>query len=326
MYNRMDTLDPFDPTPEHDVRRTTLLTSMALFLAVGAAASAAEFDRSRVAADAKWIAHIDLDAVKAATLAEKVRDRWLAAPAVKQRLAAVKLLTGVDLMRDLHGVTFYGSRLVQKTGVVIVHADFDGPRLLDIVRNKPDFESAQYGDHTLHTWTERKETPGEHTVTGSVFSANLLVVGRDIAEVKAALDVLGGKSAALEGSGSSLAHDVPEGAVAIVGVIDLAKAKIPFKSPIVNQSEMFWAAFGQRSAEVFAELTFVAKSDEAAGQVEDILRGLRAMALLQHGSDEEAKKLIENLSITTSQRTVQVEWHGAAGGVWRLIEQVSQKR
>jgi hypothetical protein len=197
---------------------------------------------------------------------------------------------------------------------------------LGIVRGKPDYNATGYDNHTLHAWTERKDNPGEHTVTGCVFGPELLIVGRDAAEVKAALDVLGGKSAVLAGSDSPLAGEVPEGAVVMAGVTGLAEAELPFKSPIINQSELFWAALGERDGEVFGKLKFVAKSNEAAKQVEDIVRGLRAMALLQHGSDEEARKIVERLGVTTSQRTVQVEWRGAADGVWRLIEQELKKR
>jgi hypothetical protein len=298
----------------------------ALLLGVGAPASAAPLDGNQVAADAQFVVHIDLDAVKTATLAEKVQNRWLSNELVRQQLAAVKMLTGVDLAKDLHGVTFYGSRLAPDTGVVIVDANFDADRLLGIVRGKPDYNETNYDNHTLHAWTERKDTSGEHTITGCIFGPELLIVGRDAAEVKAALDVLGGKSAVLAGSDSPLAGEVPGGAVVVASVTGLTEAGVPFKSPIINQSELFWVALGEQDGEAFGQLKFVAKSDEAAEQVEDILLGLRSLALLQHGSDKEARKLIERLTVTMSQRTVQVEWHGAAEGVWRLIEQELKKR
>jgi hypothetical protein len=312
--------------PEYDVRLKILVTFVALLIGVGTPAFAAPLDGNQVAADAKWVAHIDLDAAKTATLAEKVLSWWLSNELVRQQLAAVKMHTGVDLVRDLHGVTFYGSRLAQNTGVVIVHANFDANRLLRIVRGKPDYNATRFDNHTLHTWTERKDTSDKHTVTGCVFAPELLIVGRDSAEVKAALDVLDGKSAALAGSDSPLAGEVPEGAIVVAGVTGVPEAGVPFKSPIVNQSEFIWVALGEQDGEVFGQLKFVAKSDEAAEQVEDILRGLRAMALLQLGSDKEARKIIARLTVARSQRTVHVEWRGAAAGVWRLLEQELKKR
>lgn len=308
------------------MRLKILVTFVALLVGVGTPASAAPLAGNQVAADAKWVAHIDLDAAKTATLAEKVQSWWLSKELVRQKLAAVKMYTGVDLAKDLHGVTFYGSRLVQNTGVVIVHAHFDANRLLKIVRGKPDYSATQFDNHTLHTWTEGKDTPDKHTVTGCIFGPELLVVGRDSAEVKAALDVLDGKSAVLAGSASPLAGEVPEGAVVVAGVTGMTGAGVPFKSPIVNQSECIWVALGEQGGEVFGQLKFVARSDEAAEQVEDVLRGLRAMILLQHGSDKEARKIIARLTVTRSQRTVNVEWHGAAEGVWRLLEQELKKR
>ena len=322
----MEAPDPIGPFTEYDVRLKILVGIVALLVGVGTPASAAGLDGNQVAADAQWVVHVDLDAVKTATLAEKVQNRWLSNELVRKRLAAVKMLTGVDLAKDLHGVTFYSSRMAHDTGVVIVHANFDANRLLGVVRGKPDYNATNFDNHTLHAWTERKDTPGEHTVTGCVFGPELLIVGRDAAEVKAALDVLGGKSAVLAGSDSPLADEVPEGAVVVASVSGLTEAGVPFKSPIVNQSKLFRVVLGERDGEVFGQLKFVAKSDEAAEQVEDILQGLRAMALLQHGSDEEARKIIERLTVTMSRRTVQVEWRGAAEGVWRLLEQEFKKR
>jgi hypothetical protein len=303
------------------VRTKIFTTIVALLVGVSTYALADPLDGNQVAADARWVVHIDLDAVKTATLAEKAQKRWLSNESVRQQLAAVKMLTGVDPAKDLHGVTFYGTRLAQDTGVVIVHANFDANRLLGIVRGKPGYDATNYDSHALHAWTERKDTPGEHRVTGCILGPELLIVGRDAAEVRAALDVLGGKSAVLAASDSPLAGEVPEGAVVVASVTGLTEAQVPFKSPIINQSELFWVALGERDGEVFGQLKFVAKSDEVAKQIEDIARGLRAMALLQHGSDDEAKRIIERLTVTMSQRTVQVEWRGAAEGVWKLIEQ-----
>ena len=308
------------------MRPKILVSVVALLVGVGSPASAAPLDGNQVAADAQCVVHIDLDAVKTAPLAEKIQNWWLSNEPVRQQLAAVKMLTGVDLAKDLHGITFYGRRLAEDTGVVIVHADFDANRLLGIVRGKPDYNATDYGNHTLHAWTERKDTPGEHTVTGCIFGPELLIVGRDADDVKAALDVLDGKSAVLAGSDSPLAGEVPEGAVVVASVAGLTEAEVPFKSPIVKQSKLFRIALGEQDGEVYGQLKFVAKSDEAAEQVEDILLGLRALALLQHGSDEEARRIIERLTVTMSQRTVQAEWRGAAEGVWRLLEQEFKKR
>jgi hypothetical protein len=134
------------------------------------------------------------------------------------------------------------------------------------------------------------------------------------------LNVLGGKSAVLAASDAPLAGEVPEGAVVVASVTGLTEAQVRFKSPIINQSELFWVALGERDGEMFGQLKFVAKSDEAPSRSKTLSEA-SAMALLQHGSDEEAKKIIERLTVTMSQRTVQVEWRGAAEGVWKLIEQ-----
>jgi len=308
------------------VRTRILLAVIAVALGAGTSAHAGVLDLQQIAADAQWLAHIDLDAVNSEGLAGKLRDAWLSHDVVKRHLRNIERVTGVDLTRDLHGITFYGKRLVQNTGVVLVHVKADRDRLLGAVRSKPDYGTAQYGESVLHTWTERKGTQGEHTLTACFHGPELVVFGRDAGEVKAAVDVLCGESPALPGSGSPLDVDAPEGTIVTACVTRLAAAELPFKSPLVVQSELFWIALGEHEGDVFGKLKLVAKSEEVAAQVQDVVNGFRAMAALQYGSDERAMRVIEGLRVAISERTVNVEWRGAAEDVGKLIEQAWKKR
>jgi len=300
--------------------------TVALVTGVVPPVGAAPLDPRQVSADARWLAHLDLDAVRSTEVAGKIRDTWLGRDVVKRHLENVNRTTGVDLTEDLRGVTIYGKRLVRNTGVVIVQAKVDRKRLLDYLRKKPDFNTARYADWELHNWIERKGAKGEHTVTGCFCTAELLVFARDAGEVKAALDVLGGKAPALAGSRSPLEVDFPQDAVFVAGVIEPAAAEPQFKSPIVNQSEQVSISLGEREGKVFAKLKLVARSDETAEQIQTVVEGFHALALLHHGSDERAMKVLKAFKVATSGKTVTVEWQGAARDVQKLIEKEWKKR
>lgn len=283
------------------------LAALAIVLGIGPALRAEPLDRQQVSADAKWLAHIDFDAARTSKLAQKVyealtsgdaarpltpHEALLSRRSAEQTLEQIRRVFGIDLAKDLHGITFYGTRLVPESGVVIVRAELDRERLLGHVNRAPGHRTNSYGKHTLHSWTQAKGKEDEHTVTGCFHRPTVVVLGRDSEEIQAALDVLDGKSADLAGSDSALDADVPAGTMFEARVIELAAAKLPFKSPIVHQTEFLAIVLGEHNGEVFAQAKLVAKSAELAEQVRVAMEGLRALAELQGRANANALKIL----------------------------------
>ncbi len=294
--------------------------AMALVWAGGLPAGAEPLEATRISADAKWLAHIDLDAVRAAGLAQKAHDVWLTRQPAKRKLEEFRKTFGIDLTQDIHSISFYGARLVPHSGVAIVRARMDRSRLLGLLTRASSHRTASYGDHTLHTWTQAKGKKDEHTVTGCFHQATVAVFGRDADEVKAALDVLDGKSPDLAGSDSPLKIDVPAGAMFVAGAIDLAEADLPFKSPVVRQTELLAVAVGEHEGQVFARARLVTGAEEVAQQMQAAVVGLRAVALLQHGDRQELARAVQALEVTQDEKTVTVQWRMSVEDVLKLIE------
>jgi len=308
--------------------------SLAILLALGFALPlrAEPLDRRQVSADAKWLAHIDFDAAKAAKVAQRIHDDWLTHDRAKETLRKIRETIGVDLLEDLRSISFYGDRFVPASGVAIIRAKVDRQRLLGYLNKEPTHKLSSHGDHQLHTWTQAKGRKDEHTVTGCFHQPNVVLLGRDADEVRAALDVLDGKSPNLPGSGSLLDVDVPAGTVfeaRVAGLAEQAKRtdrEIPFLSPIVRQSVLLSVALGEQEDQVFAQTQLVTKSAEAAGKIRDILEGFYAAAELQHEGDPHATRILKALKLTTSGQTVTVEWRMPGDEVLGLIKQKLTER
>ena len=93
----------------------------AILLGLSATATAGPLDLKQVSAEAKWIVHFDVDAMRESTLVQRVYDKcvdqW---PAAEQRLREATDLVehlGLDLTRDLHGLTAYGTKVGDLDGV-----------------------------------------------------------------------------------------------------------------------------------------------------------------------------------------------------------------
>ena len=303
-----------------------LLPACLLLLGSVSLLSAEPLDRSQVSADARWLAHVDFDAVKTVKTGQWIRDDWLKRDATKQGLNKLRDTIGLDPAKDLHGITFYGSRISGEAGVVILRAKLDRRRLLAELKKKLDHQSSAYGDHELHLLTQAKGKGGKRTMTGCFYRPAVLVFGRDPAEVKLALDVLDGKAPNLAGGDPPFDVDARGGTVFEARATGLDGDDVPFKSPILRQSDSIRVALGeQQEGRMFLDIELVAKSAEVAGQMRSIVEGLLAMVRLQCGSDEKALAVLEAFRVATADRTVTVAWQGPGDEVLKLIEKEWEK-
>ena len=298
-----------------------LLLAFSAVLGLATLLPAEPLDRSQVSADARWLAHVDFDAVKTVKAGQWIRDDWLNREATQEGLRKLRETIGFDPAEDLHSITSYGSRFEGGSGVMILRAKVDRRLLMAYLQQRLGHETNPYGDHQLHVWTQAKGKRGKQTMIGCFHQPTVMVLGRDPAEVKLALDVLDGKAPGLVGSDSPFDADAPAGTVFEARATGLDSGDAPFKSPIFRRSDLICVALGEQEGVTFFRGEMLAKSAEVAGQVRTVLEGLLAMAKLQHGSDEKILTVLQAFRVSAAERTVTVEWRGPGDEVLKLIEQ-----
>ena len=123
-------------------------------------ARAAELNPGHVPAGARWVAHVDVDALRATTGGKRLLalvDQGMAA----NQLNAVKALTGVDLRTDLRGITACGKSDKPSEAAIVVHGAFDAERLVTILKANGSYKSETIaGGQVVHSWLEEKK-PGQ---------------------------------------------------------------------------------------------------------------------------------------------------------------------
>ncbi len=301
--------------------------SAAMVLGFVATAAAGPLDLKQVPAEAKWVVHVDVDAMRASVLVQRAYDKLAEKrPDVERRFDEVTDLVnhlGIDLERDLHGLTIYGMEIGKPEGVLLVDATVDRKALLEKADQAPDHEMTTYGEHELHSWTDAKGKRHEHPMVGTVSKSNLLVFAPTVDQIKPALDVLDGKSPGLAGKQSSLTANTPAGTMVLVRAIGLAGAKLPLKSPLVTECEAISLLIGEQDGKVSAEGKLLAKSKETAEQIKAIVEGGRAAAELRAGNDAEATKLVKMVKVNLADTTLSVEISAPVDDVWALAEKAA---
>jgi hypothetical protein len=302
-----------------------LLAALMIVTGWGPLACAEPLEAKRVSADAKWLVHIDVDAMKAGKIPSTLGEHWLGVPSAQEDLKKWSKAIGMDPTKDLHSILIYGNRYAQPDAVVIVGAAVDRERLRSLLRTRPDYRTDSYGDRELIIWTEKKGKNDEHTVTGCFYQPAVIVFGRDGAAVKKALDVLDGASPALTESNLLFTLDVPAGTMIQVRATELADVQ-QFKSPLVQQSKSLVVALGEGHGEAFVVAKLVTESADVARRVRAVVAGFRAMAELQFESDQDALKILEAVKVSGEEKTVSVECRGPTDDVAKLAEKLWTKQ
>lgn len=294
----------------------------AAWLVVGSCTglAAGPVDFAQIGAEAGWLVHVDIDAVRNASLCQKSFHRVLAEhPQLEKQLDSLSALLDLDLRRDLYGITAYGKRFAQHEGVLLVHARFKPEALQAKAGWLPEHQVIRHGRFDIHTWMDAKGTPDERRVAAAFFRDELVAFSPRIEDLKAALDVLEGAAAGLP-KDSPLAAPVPEGTALLARAIRLSSAPVPFKSPLVTQSEAFSLVLGESSGQVFAQAQLRMKTAEAARLVKEIVEGVCAMAVLQGSDDPALADLLRRFEVRHHQTETTVAFRAPVDEVWRELE------
>ncbi len=290
---------------------------LSLVLGTVVRTQAGPFDPKQVPADAKWVAHVNYDAMKESVVVrrawEKLLDRH---PDADQKLDQAKDDWGINLKEDLHGTTIYGKTIGKHEGVMIVQAKVNKKVLLEKAEKAPDHKVTKAGDYDIHSWTHKDPHHGARTVFGAFHGDNAVVFASSADELKAALDVLDGKGATMPEEG---AKRIPPGTILGGWVSGLAEAQLPVKAPLAKQVN--WHAFvlGENNGQSFFHSVTVMTNEDVVGQVKTILDGLRALGTLHVGNNEKGKEMVKAVKIETEGKRVSVSWSGSADDVWDMI-------
>ena len=222
---------------------------------------------------------------------------------------------GLNLAEGLHSVTLYGHQFGVPSGVLIANVDVDRRVLEAQMKDAEGYKAVKHGSHTLHSWAD-KHGP----MTGVFYSSTVLVFGRAAADVVAAIDVLDGKTPNLAGKDSPLAAKVPAGATFVGRAIRLADADLPWKSPLLKQSESVVTAMTVGDDAIDCEVQLMAKSAEAVPLIKDVINGVIAMGTLEFGPDPDLTDLFKAIKINAAGKTVTVTWHAPVADVWTQAE------
>jgi hypothetical protein len=289
------------------------------------AAYSAPPDFSQVPADAAWIVHWDLDALHKSTVYQKLSAAALARwKPLADRLATINRQLGLDLAKDLHGMTVFGPTLAEPKAMLLMRADWEPQTFRQRLALAPSHAVSNVGRYEIHRFV-RKDEGHLRSIAGTCWRPGTFLFGQTPDDVQNGLDILDGRRPNLAGRGSALVADVSLGTVLMARIV-MSGEKLPVESPLLKKTEQIDLACGENAGECFARARLLAKTAEAAEQVKKAADGILAIVKLNAAGDADAEQLLGRLSIRVDGRTVKVDFCLPAGELAALLEKAMQAR
>lgn len=305
------------------------LLAMSLIAAASSAAMADPFDAKIVPADAKWVIHIDVDAVAKSAFWPMVEQRINGNPNAQAGVQKFETIAGMTLPQDLHSVTLYGLGFNETEGIVVAKANANQQQLLALLQMNPSFNSVTHGEHEIVSWEDKGKT-----MHGAFFSTDRVVISQTQENVEKALDLLDGKGDALKAD-SVLAQ--PAGAGVLAGIASDAVAELAKKpenknNPIFANITSAWITLSEQNQNVTLKGTFGAADPTKAQQLKTSAEGLRALGMMlatNENADPKLKMiapLLPPLEITSQGTNVMLNWNFPFAQIKTLAEQIQAAR
>lgn len=272
-----------------------------------AAGLMADVNLDWIPAGTQWLLEVDVQAAGAAKMTELFKDqRSTLAPAVQAlaKLDSFKAATGIDVAHDIDSITVYGRAIGDQTGVAIIRGRWDAAKLYAFVAAMRDFTSLVYGDQTILTWVDKQP------VHLCLAASDLMVLSSNEGQLMLALDTIAGRqpgtTADAELGGFNKIANRPMLRFLAVGVH--AAPQVNAQAAVLKQTDTLQFSIAETPANgtVVLEVRLGMLNDEAAGQVAQMLEGMRAMAQMQHVDKPALGALVNAMKVTTEPMALKV--------------------
>ncbi len=131
--------------------RLLTLTAAALVLAWPRPADATPLDAADVPADARWVFHLDADALRDSELGRDLIDA-LTDGAFDLEVEAFSDVIGINLVDALSSVTAYGQGFSEDATVILITAQGGSGNLEGLMLGAPGYNSTTQGDRVVHSF------------------------------------------------------------------------------------------------------------------------------------------------------------------------------
>jgi hypothetical protein len=272
---------------------------------------ASTLPKSLIPSEAEWVVHLDMEKFKSSHIGDLLIQEKKGG--IKKKARAFYKQTSIDLLKDVNGLTIYGLGKKKQQTVMCLNGTFDKEYLLNLLEDVDAHREISHGSHTIHKWN--------HSEYGLFVGENLVFLAWNETAIKTALDAVDGKNANISSSSlKSYADEIPGDAFFTALVKDIsALAGYSSKAAILKKAGSGLITLTEKNEILNARIDTTAQTPKDAANMEQIIRGLMAMAQMQFEETYKELNLAESVRVSTNNNRVKIELTHPSEEIFQIL-------
>jgi hypothetical protein len=300
----------------------TQIFSAACLGLVALGSFAGPFDPAKVAADAKWVIHLDVDAFRKTAVGRHITEKVLK-PKLENNEQIKKLNLSLNL-DNISGLTAYGPEFDKNgEGVLVLSTSADVKKDLDTLVGM----AAVSGNENKDVAMLQEKPFALYSFKDQVFLApnvgKSVLVAKSRDQLELAREVVLGKKDNLTKATTLRDYPaMPDRAFFVAmaeGFNDAAE--IPPQAQVLRETKGGRVVLGETDENLFLNVVFKTKDEQASTKIQQVLQGLVALVSLSQ-PDKEITDLASGSRISSAGKTVSVDLKFPAA---RAIQKFEEK-
>jgi len=276
------------------------LLPLSAILMLSSLAWAAPLNQTHVPAEAKWLIHVDVDAIVGTEMWRLVTQDI--SEKVRKKIDAITNLLGSDPTRDIYGATLYGIDSNEENAVVMIYGRFNKEKLLSLLVLNEAYAESDYNGQKLYHWLDEKDNKNK---VGMFAADDLIVISQSEQAVAALVDLRAGQGSSLasqEDAALSTLVEAPEDALMVMAADGLAELQNDDDHiAILKNSKMMAAVVSENDGNMNLYVDLTAETIDAAIQIEQVLGGIKAFIALKHAKQPEIISLLQAVTLERNE-------------------------
>jgi hypothetical protein len=253
-------------------------------------AVAGPLDKGRLDAAARWVVHVDVEAVMRSTTGSFIAEHRTELDLAP--LEEFKARTGLDAFRDILDVTIYGTTDSSEDAVVIVRGTASLESAVEeVMKGMPKVERPKIGNRDGYRWLENGTERFGCLLGSADQGPRQFIVSREKARLEQALRVLGQESPSLRSEDDCpMAADPKPGSMVFIAAADMTAAMA--NAPrMLRGVKSIRIDMGEDSEGMYGDAVLHTSNESDARTITDFGRGVLAVGRMARSGDLEMKGL-----------------------------------
>jgi hypothetical protein len=313
-----------------------LSTSLICLLLLAPSAKADALRKNRVPANARWLAHLDVEVLKSSKLYEVVHEESGkdGANEMDAGLAQFKLTAGLDPTMDFKAVTVYCASKSEKSCVAVLSGNARIDDALAKLRTMQNYRTTPVGSYMLHTWGDDHGTWYAYVHHKEGEEERVVVASQDSAELVRGIALLEQGGASLADAGRSLISATPAAGSILFAAAGEGLSELGGDQPasaVARLAKTIAIDVGEDRGSLWAHAALDARTPEDAQRIQQVLQGAVALAGLVGGEEQEKARstlqhLADALHVTLSDTRVDADFRYGVQALFEDLKSLDESR